>query len=438
MDEKHRKVIKENINKLVQHTKFKNLIQACKQERLLSQQMVENLYLDSKVLYEAADDGVQTLEEIQHHKLFEKITQRGPEAYHKLIKILTYLDNVEALQILERKKEFIAVGRRSSTPRNHSITEMAAIDRIPISMLPQNQTPDIPDSLRSRVDENSQIILEEYSGPVDPIEKYEVKKTDRIHTNDLTGTYKMQSKDNRGVLFIANFINTQTGYRNGAINDSYALIYVFKQLGFKIFVTTDSSQKEFFDLLEDLLHSEYTRKTECFILALMSHGELNGKDKEIVEFSDGSVAEVEDIRERFSNEKCPNLKQKPKVLIFPFCRGYTSDSGVQGELETDSINYTSMTNKDNLVATMSDLLICYATSPGLKSHRDLTTGSWYIQELCKVIAQHAHDTHFEDIIQIVQAQVGSYRTENRRMQMGNSHNIGFNHKLFFNPGYPKD
>ncbi|XP_054735283.1 caspase Dronc-like [Anastrepha obliqua] len=431
MDDKHRNVIKKNISKLVQYTNFKDLLKTCQEERLLSQQMVENLYLDSKNLYEFGRSP--TLEEILHQKLFEKIIHRGPEAFQKLIKILRYLDNVRALQILESEEEFCCLREknvRCFSERSRSPTENP-IQQIPISV--PVQTPDIPNSLRSKVDENARPILEEYSGPVSPKQKYEVKKADRIHTNELIDTYKMESKENRGVLFIANFINTQTGYRNGAINDSYALIYVFKQLGFKIFVTTDSSQKEFFDLLEQLLKSDYTRKTECFILALMSHGELNSKDKERIEFSDGSVIKVEEIRDRFSNKRCPNLVGKPKVLIFPFCRGYTSDSGVQGKLETDSIS-----SKDNLIPTMSDILICYATNPGSESHRDPDTGSWYIQELCKNIAQHAHDTHFEDIIQIVQAQVGSYRAETIKMQMGNSHNIGFNYKLFFNPGYPID
>lgn len=107
MDDKHRKVIKENISKLVQHTNFKDLLKTCREERLLSQQMVENLYLDSKNLYEFGRSP--TLEEIQHQKLFEKITHRGPEAFQKLIKILRYLDNVEALQILEREKEFYSI-----------------------------------------------------------------------------------------------------------------------------------------------------------------------------------------------------------------------------------------------------------------------------------------------------------------------------------------
>ncbi|XP_036336060.1 caspase Dronc [Rhagoletis pomonella] len=430
MNDKHRKVIRENIGKLVQHTDFKRLLKACQEERLLSQQMVENLYLDSKNLHEFG--STPTLEEIQHQKLFEKITHRGPEAFQKLVKVLKHLDNVEAIQILEREKEFNCI----KETRQYLSQKSSSSPDNPIETLPESvsiQTPDIPDSLRTKVDEDAIPILEEYAGPVYPKEKYEVKKTDRIHTHDLIGAYEMKSKDNRGVLFIANFINTQTGYRNGAINDSYALIYVFKQLGFKIFVTTDSSQKEFFDLLEKLLKSDYTRKTECFILALMSHGELDSKDKECVEFSDGSIAKVEEIRDRFSNERCPNLVEKPKVLIFPFCRGFKSDSGVQRKLETDS-----MSSKDNLVATTSDLLICFATNPGFKSHRDPETGSWYIQELCKNIALHAHDTHFEDIIKIVQTQVGSYRTERRSLQTGTSQQQGFNKKLFFNPGFPSD
>lgn len=270
---------------------------------------------------------------------------------------------------------------------------------------------------------------------VDPKVKYEVTKANHISTCERIGTYKMQSNQNRGVLLIANYIEFETDYRNGASNDSDILVYVFRQLGFKIYRTTDGTQKGFFDLLETLLKSDVTLKTESFVLAFMSHGELNDKNEEIVLFSDKSVVKVQEVIDRFSNRRCPNLMQKPKVLIFPFCRGSMQDKGIKAKTETDTIPFTSNEKRN---PELSDLLICYATNKGFKSYRDPVTGSWYIQRLCKAIAEHAHDTHFEDILKIVQRNISEICSENGSIQMGNFRNIGFNYKLFFNPGYSQE
>ncbi|XP_039966225.1 caspase Dronc [Bactrocera neohumeralis] len=428
MDDKHRKIIKENINKLIQHTELKPLLQACRSAGLLSEQMVYNLHLDSKSMVDGG--GSQTLDQIMHKKLFDKITHRGPEAFDKLKQILKDLDYVEALQVLERLREFNAIREyRQNLPQAiQSITEK------PIELIPAPAT-DIPDSVHSRVDENSTPNITEFLESVDPKVKYEVTKANQINTCERIGTYKMQSKQNRGVLFIANYIKFKTDYRNGASNDSDILIYVFRQLGFKIFITTNGSKEQFFDLLDALLKSDVTLKTESFVLAFMSHGELDGKNEEEVAFSDGSFVKVQEVIDRFSNRRCPNLMQKPKVLIFPFCRGPMQDKGIKAKTETDTIPFTS--NKDRN-AELSDLLICYATNKGFKAYRDAVTGSWYIQGLCKAIAEHAHDTHFEDILKIVQRNIGEMYSENGSIQMGNFRNIGFNYKLFFNPGHSQE
>lgn len=144
MDDKHRKIIKENINKLVQHTELKPLLQACRREGLLSEQMVCNLHLDSKSMVDIG--GSQTLDQIMHKKLFDKITHRGPEAFEKLKQILNDLDNVEALQVLEREREFNGIREyRQNFPQTVQSISEKPIESISV------QATDIPDSARSRV-----------------------------------------------------------------------------------------------------------------------------------------------------------------------------------------------------------------------------------------------------------------------------------------------
>lgn len=92
------------------------------------------------------------------------------------------------------------------------------------------------------------------------------------------------------------------------------------------------------------------------------------------------------------------------------------------------------TKRDN-IATFYDMKICYSTVSGYNAFRDPVEGSWYIQILCKVFAEHAHDTHLEDLLKIVGEQMNVKRTELDHLQTVSNEDRGFNKNLYFNPGF---
>lgn len=242
----------------------------------------------------------------------------------------------------------------------------------------------------------------------------------------------MQSRDRRGVFFMVNIINflITEETRRGAEEDGESLLFLFRELGFKLFAYTNLTQADFFHLLEGLLDSNYTRETECFVMALMTHGTRDDDGFERVTFHDGSIVKVEDIEKSFQNHKCPNLQNKPKIFIFPFCRGKMAERRIPERIQTDSVRYVKVTDAPQL----SDVLICYAASPGFKAHRDVDDGSWYIQKFVEMTAEHAHDTSLEEIVKMIQEGTANYRTINGYSQTANSVNMGFNKALYFNPG----
>lgn len=65
----------------------------------------------------------------------------------------------------------------------------------------------------------------------------------------------------------------------------------------------------------------------------------------------------------------------------------------------------------------------------------MTEGSWYVQELCKVFADHAHDTDLEVMLKLVMGRLMEYRTEKHHLQTPSVESWGFKSALFFNPGY---
>lgn len=73
------------------------------------------------------------------------------------------------------------------------------------------------------------------------------------------------------------------------------------------------------DLIDLLSVSSQMRKFDCFVLAVLSHGDSNGTVCS-VEFKDRESVNIEDILTKFNNLTCKNLVGKPKVFLFPFCR----------------------------------------------------------------------------------------------------------------------
>lgn len=79
--------------------------------------------------------------------------------------------------------------------------------------------------------------------------------------------------------------------------------------------------------------------------------------------------------------------------------------------------------------------ICYATVPGYNAFRDPNMGSWYIEAMCKVFAEHAHDTHLEDLLKLIGLILEQRRTEYSELQTASNEDRGFTKRLFFNPGF---
>lgn len=73
---------------------------------------------------------------------------------------------------------------------------------------------------------------------------------------------------------------------------------------------------------------------------------------------------------------------------------------------------------------------------GFETHRDVTEGSWFVQELCNVFAKHAHNTDLEVMLKLVMGiLMNEYRTEQFHLQTPSVESWGFRSALYFNPGH---
>lgn len=79
------------------------------------------------------------------------------------------------------------------------------------------------------------------------------------------------------------------------------------------------------------------------------------------------------------------------------------------------------------------MLICYSTIPGHVSYRTPTSGSWYIEIICRTFMEHAYDTDIESMLKIVDQQLAKYNAKGLRQTSGYE-NRGFNKLCYLNPG----
>ncbi|KAM8709714.1 hypothetical protein ACLKA7_016511 [Drosophila subpalustris] len=418
MQQNHRNHILRNIDNLIRSTSYPEIMNETVARGLLSTRMrqeIENPYnmSQSDVLHE------------QHKRYFEKITKRGPRAYEVLKDIVRSKGFFEALRVLESVEDYnsglpyVSLSQMHRSNNNNS----------------NNKSTDIVDT-RIKSHNNETGSPQPYTEPVEGQTRV-VIKSDRIHKDEVVGHYTMQSQHDRGVLLVVNVIEFRLPekFRSGAEVDGKSLIHIFREIGFTIFYQKNLNKDEFINYLRAVTMSEYVRRAECFVMALMTHGERVG-EQDTALFSDGSIIEIKKIVDHFQADNCPYLRDKPKVLLFPFCRGEKLDSG-KSQFQMMTTQTDGMPPYIN-VPTLSDLLLCYASTAGYETHRDTEEGSWYIQKFCDTMAEHAHNLSLEDILKKTQLKVGNMRTKEGTLQTGEYNSLGFNKKLFFNPGFYLD
>ena len=255
------------------------------------------------------------------------------------------------------------------------------------------------------------------------------------------GSYKMESEPRGEMLIINNehFQNEVQSRRYGSLEDVNNLEQLFNRLRFNVTVKNDLGH---IDMRQEILR--FTERIElnhvdmCTV-AIMSHGIENS-----VLTTDGRSVECEWILEQFNNRHCPQLRGKPKLFIFQCCRGDEEDHGVmsnnnrgsfQSPVESEVRPLTPATRQSigSKDASWEDILVAYATIPGMVAYRNNMTGSWFIKCLCKVFDENAERLDIRDMLDIVTEKMKEFQSEEGSKQSCEIVNRGFNKKLYFNP-----
>eukprot|EP00095_Tigriopus_kingsejongensis_P005038 maker-scaffold375_size191602-snap-gene-0.26 protein:Tk05038 transcript:maker-scaffold375_size191602-snap-gene-0.26-mRNA-1 annotation:"caspase nc-like" len=222
--------------------------------------------------------------------------------------------------------------------------------------------------------------------------------------------------------------------RKGSETDVLRLKETFQYLGFNIADFTDGEHQitaaKLRQKVFEFSRSQELEQHDAFAMVVMTHGMNNG----VLLTTDGQIVKVNDILMYFTAEKCPGLAGKPKLFIIQACRGDDKEgefaplrvSQSESAIQTDS----SPLGKADLVANWSDMLIAYSSVPQHVGFRHVTDGAVFIQKICQVFINEAHQSDVQELMNQVMEAMSSYKNKEFRQTCCIEYR-GFWKKLFF-------
>jgi len=228
--------------------------------------------------------------------------------------------------------------------------------------------------------------------------------------------YKMNHSRRGRCLIINNKKFDEMGLRTGAEQDEKNLKESFLSLGFQerdIKIKTDLKTAKMRKELEKLAEKDYT-DNDCLICCILTHG-----DENYLYGTDGSVENylhANELTNIFVKKGHRTLAGKPKIFFIQVCRGRELDDGSKlvddGVVESAGPGGTRPVLKPRpkhyQISEQSDFLLAWAAPPGYFSFRNNENGSWFIQELGKVLKKDGQRLEIHQILSRVNYLV-SYR-----------------------------
>ncbi|XP_077971886.1 cell death protein 3-like [Styela clava] len=230
----------------------------------------------------------------------------------------------------------------------------------------------------------------------------------------------------------------------------------------------------------------------------MSHGRTDEDGRlDVLVGNDDSTVNVNELVGSFKSDRNPHLEHTPVMMFFQMCRGSLADRrgdhykrvqqhGVRSSVRNDTTDsndddqwlrnvlstilpdgiFIGLQNQDDEdvadanpvgpsetvnvpdetgsehIGNEPNMLISFSTMEGYKSFRNEGEGSWFIQAICDVFREHAHD---EDIIALMKrvhikvngrvARSSSRQLDGCRVCSRTTHSFG-DKKLYLFPGLP--
>ncbi|XP_053328225.1 caspase-8-like isoform X2 [Spea bombifrons] len=201
--------------------------------------------------------------------------------------------------------------------------------------------------------------------------------------------YAMNSTHRGYCLIISNLDFMHSSSRQGTEKDEEELRNVFKWLGLDVETHNEQSAENIHTCMKDFASRDHSER-DCFVCCIMTHGESG-----MILGNDNVTIPINDIITYFIPDNCPTLCGKPKLFFIQACQGKKSQDSypIQDDASVSPRKYVIK------IPTDADLLIGMSTVDGYYSYRHVKYGTWYIQAVCKNLAEMV--PRGEDILSIL-------------------------------------
>lgn len=197
-------------------------------------------------------------------------------------------------------------------------------------------------------------------------------------------------------------------------------------------------------------HSDH----DCLMVVVLSHGEMVPlKDRKGKYFTTilthdlfsylhatDNKYPLQTIWEQFTDERCPTLKNKPRIFLISACQGDSIDEGLDVQdgyrnsastsvyhspgrrIEYDARGFSSAKDVQfekvqldrSRTLPQKDFLVVYSSVSGFYSYRDTVNGTWFIDAFCSVLDETHGDIDLYTVLTMINREVAlEYQTTSR-------------------------
>ncbi|KAH9518584.1 Caspase-6 [Bulinus truncatus] len=177
--------------------------------------------------------------------------------------------------------------------------------------------------------------------------------------------------------------------REGCDKDMEDLQSTFASYGFEVRCFLDRSAKEVLSKLNEISKEDHSM-SDCLVIAISTHGEehVDENVREDLIFVSDKPIKTRTILELFTDDKCPSLKGKPRVVFIQACRGSNLDSGSEIRYKTtkktsyDTPDFTDCVSMRSQVRDQLDSILDASEEGSPKTNKSKTDTS-----LIKAVAE---------------------------------------------------
>ncbi|XP_059201372.1 caspase-8-like [Centropristis striata] len=235
----------------------------------------------------------------------------------------------------------------------------------------------------------------------------------------------------RGLCVVINneeFLGTGLGRRRGTQEDAKALRTVFTRLGFTVVIHENLTAERIRHELQELGKRDFLYD-DALVVCVLTHG-----DKGCVFGTDEREVSLRELTLPFTSWRTCALAGKPKLFFIQACQGSNYQRGPISDPQRQRLEEdgrvvcleedASSSERGEMMPCDADFLLGMATVAEFKTFRNTTTGSIYIQELCRQLTRSAASSEMDDILTVL-------TRVNRQVGKGNY----LNHKQMPEPKY---